>query len=49
MKKPAKRKQEHRAQRNLFAELSEGMKALTDARNGKRTLRTHQVRQAISR
>ena len=49
MKKPAKRKQAHSTKRNLFAELSEGMKALADARNGKRTLRTHQVRQAIFR
>lgn len=29
------------AKRNLFAELSEGMSALADARQGKRTLRTH--------
>ena len=29
--------------RNLFAELSEGMAALADARQGKRTLRTHAV------
>ena len=27
--------------RDLFAELSEGMTALADARQGKRTLRTH--------
>jgi putative transcriptional regulator len=27
----------------LFAELSEGMRALADARQGKRTLRTHAV------
>ena len=49
MKKPAKHTQEHRVKRNLFAELSEGMKAFSDARQGKRTLRTHQVRQALSR
>jgi len=29
--------------RNLFAELGEGMTALGDARQGKRTLRTHAV------
>ncbi len=29
--------------RDLFAELSEGMRALADARQGKRTLRTHAV------
>ena len=29
------------AKRNLFAELSEGMAALAEARQGKRTLRTH--------
>ena len=29
--------------RNLFAELSEGMTALAEAREGKRTLRTHAV------
>jgi len=29
------------AKRNLFAELSEGMVALAEARQGKRTLRTH--------
>jgi putative transcriptional regulator len=30
-------------ERNLFAELSEGMTALAEARRGKRTLRTHAV------
>jgi putative transcriptional regulator len=29
--------------RDLFSELSEGMTALADARQGKRTLRTHSV------
>ena len=29
--------------RNLFAELSEGLTALSDARRGKRTLRSHPV------
>jgi len=48
MKKPAKRKQEHNNKRNLFAELSEGLKALADAREGKRTLRTHEIRLARS-
>ena len=31
------------SKRDLFAELSEGMTALADARQGKRTLRTHSV------
>ena len=31
------------AKRDLFAELSEGMAALAEARQGKRTLRTHVV------
>jgi len=38
--KPA-RKRSHK--RDLFAELSEGMDALAEARGGKRTLRTHAV------
>ncbi len=37
----AKRVSAHK--RNLFAELKEGMTALADARQGKRTLRTHVV------
>ncbi len=32
-----------KAKRDLFAELSEGMTALAEARQGKRTLRTHAV------
>lgn len=32
-----------KAKRDLFAELSEGMEALSDVRVGKRTLRTHAV------
>ena len=32
-----------RAKRELFGELKEGMDALADARQGKRTLRTHSV------
>ena len=43
MKRPAKAKAKSGANRNLFAELSEGMEALADARQGKRTLRTHAV------
>lgn len=39
MKAPMKAKPAPR--RNLFAELSEGMTALAQARQGKRTLRTH--------
>ena len=39
MKVKAKR----RIKRNLFAELSQGMNALAEARQGKRTLRTHAV------
>src|ERR1044072_2652522 len=31
------------AKRDLFAEISEGMDALADARHGKRTLRTHSM------
>ena len=38
-----KPKQTRVAKRDLFAELSEGVVALADARNGKRTLRTHVV------
>lgn len=33
----------HKAKRDLFGELREGMTALADARRGKRTLRTHPV------
>jgi len=41
MKAKAKTKAVHR--RDLFAEPSEGMSALAQARRGKRTLRTHAV------
>lgn len=41
MKKSVKAKAKRIAGRDLFAELSEGMEALADARHGKRTLRTH--------
>ena len=43
MKRSAKSTRKGRAKRELFAELTEGMNALADARNGKRTLRTHSV------
>jgi putative transcriptional regulator len=43
MKRAAKAKPKRAAARNLFAELSEGMQALGDARQGKRTLRTHSI------
>jgi putative transcriptional regulator len=43
--KPKRSRKEPRTRflqkRNLFAELCEGMEALSDARQGKRTLRTH--------
>ncbi len=41
MKTPVKAKTTSTARRELFAELSEGVAALTEARQGKRTLRTH--------
>jgi putative transcriptional regulator len=41
MKTPMKAKPTRAAKRDLFAELSEGVTALTEARQGKRTLRTH--------
>jgi len=41
MKTTAKTKRGHAAKRDLFSELSEGMSALAEARQGKRTLRTH--------
>jgi putative transcriptional regulator len=43
MKKSVKAKKRTNAPRNLFAELSEGMEALAEARQGKRTLRTEAV------
>jgi len=43
MKRSVKAKAKRVATRDLFAELSEGMDALTDARQGERTLRTHAV------
>lgn len=41
MKTASKAKVKAGATRNLFAELSEGMEALAESRQGKRTLRTH--------
>ena len=43
MKTAARGKRVHSGKRNLFVELSEGVAALAEAREGKRTLRTHAV------
>jgi putative transcriptional regulator len=43
MKRSVKAKKKRVSKRDLFAELSEGMEALAEARHGKRTLRTHAV------
>jgi putative transcriptional regulator len=43
MKTTVKAKPTRAARRDLFTELSEGMSALAEARQGKRTLRTHAV------
>jgi putative transcriptional regulator len=43
MKTVAGSKRGHSGKRNLFVELSEGVAALAEAREGKRTLRTHAV------
>ncbi len=43
MKTTVKVKTTRAVKRDLFAELSEGMAALAEARQGKRTLRTHAV------
>ena len=43
MKTFVKAKKTRAVKRDLFAELSEGMAALAEARQGKRTLRTHAV------
>jgi len=43
METSIKEKAKRGVKRDLFAELSEGMQALADARQGKRTLRTHAV------
>ena len=43
MKRLAKPTKKKVAKRDLFSELMEGMDALADARQGKRTLRTHSM------
>jgi putative transcriptional regulator len=43
MMRATKSKTKRGVPRDLLAELGEGMEALTDARHGKRTLRTHAV------
>ena len=43
MKTTVKAKTTRAAKRDLFAELGEGMTALAEARQGKRTLRTYAV------
>ncbi len=43
MKAAARVKAARPVRRELFAELSEGMAALAEARQGKRTLRTHAI------
>lgn len=43
MKTTGKAGTKHGAKRDMFAELSEGMAALAEERQGKRTLRTHAV------
>jgi len=44
MKRSVKPTRKRSAKRDLFAELTEGMNALADARHGKRTLRTHSIK-----
>ncbi|MCZ7564369.1 MAG: transcriptional regulator [Burkholderiales bacterium] len=43
MRKIVKRQDGRKAKRDVFAELTEGMVALAESREGKRTLRTHAV------
>jgi putative transcriptional regulator len=43
MKAKARVRPNHRRKRDLFAELREGVTALAEAREGKRTLRSHAV------
>lgn len=43
MRRIVKRQSKRKAKRDLFAELTEGMAALAESREGKRTLRTHAV------
>jgi len=44
MKGAVKPTRKRRGKRDLFAELSEGIDALAEARRGKRTLRTHSMK-----
>jgi len=43
MRRIVKRQNKRKAKRDLFAALTEGMAALAESREGKRTLRTHAV------
>jgi len=43
MTRTVKRQLARKGKRNVFAELTEGMAALAESREGKRTLRTHSV------
>ena len=43
MKRSVKPTRKRSSKRDLFTELSEGIDALADARQGKRTLRTHSI------
>jgi len=43
MRTIVKRQDKRKAKRDVFAELTEGMAALAESREGKRTLRTHAV------
>ena len=43
MRTIVKHQDKRKARRNVFAELTEGMAALAESREGKRTLRTHAV------
>ena len=43
MRTIVKRQDKRKAKRDVFAELTEGMVALAESREGKRTLRTHAV------
>ncbi|TMH37786.1 MAG: transcriptional regulator [Betaproteobacteria bacterium] len=44
MRTIVKRQDKRKAKRDVFAELTEGMAALAESREGKRTLRTHAVK-----
>jgi putative transcriptional regulator len=43
MRTIAKHQDKRKSKRNVFAELTEGMAALAETREGKRTLRTHAI------